>query len=291
MPNWCATEWQISGSGEDVKLFVNMFRGAFHAGTTGSGGVKHASPMIMVDEAGNVHPRAVHTPFTCAARPQNGFGPEQLLFSALGGSPGGGFQYVWEPTYKVLPSLNKIEACSHCGVKDKPLGRCGKCRNEAYCSKECQKAAWKTHKAECMPCRVSIVHTSKWNHPWGPAQWAKIAAAFPGSTSIEVAEQRLAMAKIMLGGQSPLVTDVLELVGKNVTDTPLVIEIKYAEQGMGLIGSATLRGGKIVEQLERTVGEQDRAAPREVDTDEEEEDYYERPRYTGPFAKLLEMSG
>ena len=48
---------------------------------------------------------------------------------------------------------------------------------------------------------------------------------------------------------------------------------------------------RIVEQLERTVGEQDRAAPREVDTDEEEEDYYERPRYTGPFAKLLEMSG
>ena len=67
--------------------------------------------------------------------------------------------------------------------------------------------------------------------------------------------------------------------------------IYLAGKFAGLIGSAALRGGKIVERLERTVGEQDRAPPREVGTDEEEEEYYERSRYTGPFAKLLEMSG
>jgi mitochondrial splicing suppressor protein 51 len=43
--------------------------------------------------------------------------------------------------------------CSHCSKTAEELGhelkRCAKCKNARYCSHECQKAEWKTHKKVC----------------------------------------------------------------------------------------------------------------------------------------------
>jgi len=40
--------------------------------------------------------------------------------------------------------------CSNCGVRGKKHKECSKCRGEAYCSRKCQKAHWKsTHKKIC----------------------------------------------------------------------------------------------------------------------------------------------
>jgi len=42
-------------------------------------------------------------------------------------------------------------ACTypHCGARDKPLHKCGKCKKACYCSKVCQIAHWPVHKMYC----------------------------------------------------------------------------------------------------------------------------------------------
>ena len=51
----------------------------------------------------------------------------------------------------------KGKACAHCGATapESPgavkLLRCGRCKSAFFCSAECQRAAWKTHKAVCRP--------------------------------------------------------------------------------------------------------------------------------------------
>ena len=46
-----------------------------------------------------------------------------------------------------MESTQKACAKCHKTQADKPLKRCAKCQNEWYCSRDCQKAQWKTHKA------------------------------------------------------------------------------------------------------------------------------------------------
>mmetsp|Transcript_34892 Transcript_34892/g.76539 ORF Transcript_34892/g.76539 Transcript_34892/m.76539 type:complete len:225 (+) Transcript_34892:1-675(+) len=39
--------------------------------------------------------------------------------------------------------------CSHCGRNDAPVKRCTRCWKVRYCSRQCQKVAWKHHKRCC----------------------------------------------------------------------------------------------------------------------------------------------
>eukprot|EP00730_Choanoeca_flexa_P006231 TRINITY_DN12113_c0_g1_i2.p2 TRINITY_DN12113_c0_g1~~TRINITY_DN12113_c0_g1_i2.p2 ORF type:complete len:325 (+),score=43.36 TRINITY_DN12113_c0_g1_i2:1131-2105(+) len=41
------------------------------------------------------------------------------------------------------------DRCHQCGTTAETLMTCAKCRIARYCSRECQKAAWKGHKADC----------------------------------------------------------------------------------------------------------------------------------------------
>ena len=45
------------------------------------------------------------------------------------------------------------QACAACGSADATL-RCSACKAARYCSKECQKAHWKGHKAVCKQLRA-----------------------------------------------------------------------------------------------------------------------------------------
>ncbi|KAJ8539019.1 hypothetical protein ON010_g12852 [Phytophthora cinnamomi] len=55
-----------------------------------------------------------------------------------------------------------LDCCGRCGAvqrftPDNPEGKlmtCGGCRSVAYCSRECQKKAWKKHKADCKAIRA-----------------------------------------------------------------------------------------------------------------------------------------
>jgi len=43
-----------------------------------------------------------------------------------------------------------LKACHQCGPTDKKLSRCARCHLALYCSVDCQRAAWPTHKPVCL---------------------------------------------------------------------------------------------------------------------------------------------
>ena len=46
-------------------------------------------------------------------------------------------------------AIARVTVCAHCKTGDGTY-RCGRCNLVCYCSTECQKAAWKTHKMMCI---------------------------------------------------------------------------------------------------------------------------------------------
>lgn len=50
-----------------------------------------------------------------------------------------------------MPSLDQTPQCSNskCGSTSAIFQRCARCQNTMYCSRDCQAAAWPTHKATC----------------------------------------------------------------------------------------------------------------------------------------------
>ena len=45
-----------------------------------------------------------------------------------------------------LPAL--VSGCEVCG-RETPVKKCAGCRGVQYCSADCQKADWKSHKGQC----------------------------------------------------------------------------------------------------------------------------------------------
>ena len=58
-----------------------------------------------------------------------------------------------------MDSTQKTCAKCHKNQADVSLKRCGKCHNQWYCSRECQKADWKTHKVSCGSSQQSNAQT------------------------------------------------------------------------------------------------------------------------------------
>ncbi|KAH8059393.1 hypothetical protein JL722_5419 [Aureococcus anophagefferens] len=56
--------------------------------------------------------------------------------------------HVWDT--HVLADASDDAACDYCGAAD-ARGRCGRCKTARFCSRECQRAAWPDHKADCEP--------------------------------------------------------------------------------------------------------------------------------------------
>ena len=59
------------------------------------------------------------------------------------------------------------KACAHCGATEAKtasgkLLRCGRCKAVSFCSADCQKAHWPTHKSECKPAEAPacLLYTS-----------------------------------------------------------------------------------------------------------------------------------
>lgn len=46
-------------------------------------------------------------------------------------------------------NMESGRGCRGCGATNRPLLVCSKCKRAKYCSQECQKTAWKTHKKNC----------------------------------------------------------------------------------------------------------------------------------------------
>jgi len=61
---------------------------------------------------------------------------------------------------KLIPNKKLVveRMCAYCH-KQTAKSICSKCKDTWYCNKECQKAAWKTHKKMCKPLEEAI-----WQH-------------------------------------------------------------------------------------------------------------------------------
>lgn len=74
---------------------------------------------------------------------------------------------IWKLPLRLIASLIMSSApteCSSCRKTQRdlpnPLKRCAKCSNQWYCSRECQKADWKSHKKVCGNARVESASMS-----------------------------------------------------------------------------------------------------------------------------------
>ena len=49
-----------------------------------------------------------------------------------------------------------VPSCAVCDKSDSPLKKCSQCSSVFYCSVDCQKADWKSHKSNCINAEVYI---------------------------------------------------------------------------------------------------------------------------------------
>ena len=77
--------------------------------------------------------------------------------------------------------------CAQNGCTNAATKHCGKCGLVHYCSRECQQAAWSTHKWVCSPC-VRIAHPSEQDVDDG--RGARLVALKPFKEGDELARER-----------------------------------------------------------------------------------------------------
>ncbi|KAL4078090.1 hypothetical protein J3A83DRAFT_4356774 [Scleroderma citrinum] len=67
----------------------------------------------------------------------------------------------WERKRTGEHALYEEKQCEHCRVKSSGLKMCARCRVVRYCSVECQRSHWKTHKRSCRPFSAATTVTLK----------------------------------------------------------------------------------------------------------------------------------
>jgi hypothetical protein len=73
--------------------------------------------------------------------------PEKLLQNTLQGDTGSLGAIIESPI--IRDGGATPPSCAHCGTTDKQLLKCSRCKDVSYCGRECQTAAWKSHKVHC----------------------------------------------------------------------------------------------------------------------------------------------
>lgn len=72
---------------------------------------------------------------------------------------------------RTIMDRNAPLSCDHCGEPEskdpeaKKLLRCGKCKTEKYCDKQCQKNDWKIHKKHCFTPAQMVERAKAGNAP------------------------------------------------------------------------------------------------------------------------------
>ncbi|KAF1982608.1 hypothetical protein K402DRAFT_424365 [Aulographum hederae CBS 113979] len=61
------------------------------------------------------------------------------------------FTVASEAEETLVDKAKELNYCGFCGKSKTDLQLCARCKVRAYCSKECQKKAWKVHKTFCVP--------------------------------------------------------------------------------------------------------------------------------------------
>ena len=66
-----------------------------------------------------------------------------MRLAADGGHSGAAVEVT---EYEAKAKVTKV--CSHCQAEG-ARHKCGRCKSAFYCSRECQRAAWRAHRARC----------------------------------------------------------------------------------------------------------------------------------------------
>lgn len=108
----------------------------------------------------------------CLCRLERAGPAEQPLWEAYPQGRNSEGQWFQQPDGQVLVQHAvqpvRQDACSHCGAVGGvrrhgagqasgtvELRRCGACKQAVYCSPECQRAAWPTHRSECRAAQAA----------------------------------------------------------------------------------------------------------------------------------------
>ena len=114
--------------------------------------------------------------------------------------------------------MASVGTCSHCGTQGVAIKHCSRCKKASYCGAECQKAAWKGHKATCEPKLTSHDLIAKVNAAKESFDWAGILKwegrmdemmAFQGDEMREQILSTFIGARVMIS-QSALASGDLE---------------------------------------------------------------------------------
>ncbi|KAJ3328392.1 hypothetical protein HDU76_010034 [Blyttiomyces sp. JEL0837] len=164
---WCSTEWGLHAHAMDSFDYIRRLLEANQIGTRGPLTPKKFVMMIegdMFGQAFDFTAKASGSDFgrMMEWREQGvvAFGHEfDLVFDRLSYLLSPVAQFVDEFRQEVLGSSseNKVVraaiGCQKCGIATKPdntpLKACNNCKAAFYCSRECQKADWKSHKKVC----------------------------------------------------------------------------------------------------------------------------------------------
>ena len=87
-----------------------------------------------------------------------------------------------------VPKPDTRPKCGGCGKRSTTLKKCTRCQKAAYCSVDCQKASWKTHKRYCVPAG------KKKAPPAGSASVAAVPTMAAPATAAPAAESPAAVA-------------------------------------------------------------------------------------------------
>ena len=92
-------------------------------------------------------------------------------------------QFASAPPSASIDRTDKL-VCGYCGKSStERLMVCSRCKDVAYCDKECQLAAWKGHKKICKPKTVDGEFTEKTKRPKLPLTWEQLEA-FAGAPAV-----------------------------------------------------------------------------------------------------------
>ncbi|KAK7028323.1 hypothetical protein R3P38DRAFT_2935392 [Favolaschia claudopus] len=85
-------------------------------------------------------------------------------------------------------ALRAEKCCNQCGKVDSSLKNCGRCKIARYCSNECQKKSWPSHKKNCHPFSDSNTVTLKpyyeaWEMTFPTAETTRKAMGYPTNAS------------------------------------------------------------------------------------------------------------
>ncbi|KZV91567.1 hypothetical protein EXIGLDRAFT_676002 [Exidia glandulosa HHB12029] len=123
------------------------------------------------------------------------------------------------------------KACDFCGQRGVPLSICARCHTTRYCSRDCQRTAWKTHKTACVsfsgPATVTIKPTYHSDDLYASlhSTWtaASLARGEMGDKSSKTNRKAKPASKMKFAYPKPMILKIQAPVGASMTTGSMLV--------------------------------------------------------------------